>query len=514
MNLTGPIALLIATAPLAQVGSPLGRVEDITAGLPHGKVWLVPHGGGSPVRHASIQGAVDAAQDGDTVLLGDGVFVGPENRDVLVSGKNVVIRSANGPQACIVDAQLLGRGFHFEGAAVTSATRLEGITVVRGDAGLPMPGSPEEDGGCVFAEGDATPMIEGCVLRYGRAYSGGGIAFRNQSLAKGLVRDCVISDNQAFRGGGLLGEGVRVERCRVERNVAENGGGAFCFERVELADSLFASNQGAMGGGVWGGGCCSTSDETKIFQCTIVSNQAGQMGGGIIAYISSVRVLNSILWGNEAPAGPQAFREAFFVDHFVLSYCDIEGGQAGVGYSSLPPTFSNILDLDPLFADPAAGDYRLSLASPCIEAGDPAFVAARNEGDIEYQPRKNGLVDMGADERWDGFVLSLVDPGRAGQANSIMTSGSAPGSFVHFFSGTTPGSFALGFPLCPDLALDIADPLLLAVQAANAAGEASHVQFVPIALAGQTLVYQAVSLDLSDPRDACEVSNLVSFSYP
>jgi cysteine-rich repeat protein len=54
---------------------------------------------------------------------------------------------------------------------------------------------------------------------------------------------------------------------------------------------------------------------------------------------------------------------------------------------------------DPQFVAPAAGDLHLAQTSPAINAGDPGFVPAAGELDIDGGPRVNGAaVEIGADE--------------------------------------------------------------------------------------------------------------------
>jgi cysteine-rich repeat protein len=54
---------------------------------------------------------------------------------------------------------------------------------------------------------------------------------------------------------------------------------------------------------------------------------------------------------------------------------------------------------DPLLVAPGAGDAHLGAGSPAVNAGDPAFVPAPGEVDLDGQPRVNGpRVDCGADE--------------------------------------------------------------------------------------------------------------------
>ncbi len=54
---------------------------------------------------------------------------------------------------------------------------------------------------------------------------------------------------------------------------------------------------------------------------------------------------------------------------------------------------------DPLFVDVARADFHVTPSSPAINAGDPAYVAADGETDIDGAPRVSGpRVDAGADE--------------------------------------------------------------------------------------------------------------------
>ena len=108
---------------------------------------------------------------------------------------------------------------------------------------------------------------------------------------------------------------------------------------------------------------------------------------------------SSILWQNsvDISLGPQI---SSFHSTLLATSCVVDGGLndvlnlfSAIGWSG------NNLVLDPLFVDAAAGDYHLSPASPCINAGDPAYVAAPEETDIDGEPRVAGAaVDMGADE--------------------------------------------------------------------------------------------------------------------
>ena len=60
---------------------------------------------------------------------------------------------------------------------------------------------------------------------------------------------------------------------------------------------------------------------------------------------------------------------------------------------------SHSLLANPLFLSPSTADFHLATNSPARDAGDPAFVPAPTEADLDGQPRVfGGRVDIGADE--------------------------------------------------------------------------------------------------------------------
>ena len=76
----------------------------------------------------AIQEGIDAAVDGDTVLVQDGTYAGAGNKDLDYGGKAITVRSANGPETCVIDCENDGRGVYFDGGE-TAASILEGVTI-------------------------------------------------------------------------------------------------------------------------------------------------------------------------------------------------------------------------------------------------------------------------------------------------------------------------------------------------------------------------------------------------
>lgn len=85
--------------------------------------------------YPTIQAGVDSAQVGDTVLVADGTYTGDGNRDIVLSGRDIVLKSENGPETTIIDcegtAEENHRGFHLVRSESPECV-IEGFTIQNG----------------------------------------------------------------------------------------------------------------------------------------------------------------------------------------------------------------------------------------------------------------------------------------------------------------------------------------------------------------------------------------------
>ena len=302
-----------------------------------------------PAQYPTLQAAVDSAVTGDVVVVANGTWKGSGNRDVRLGGADIVIRSAAGPASCILDCEgtteVPFRGFLIE-SGETRATVIQGFTIRRG------------------------ATLSGAVSD---PFNGGGIRILGSSPT---IRDCVFEDNISGCWGGALYAGhggtPLITNCTFRHNYSNDDGGAIFNwngAHPEVRDCLFVDNDARVTGGA-----ITAFDTIFVSHVTIVGSDA-PFGAAI--YASDAQISNSILWGNGL--GP--------IDGSTsVRYSIVEGGQPGEGN----------LGVDPLFA---LDGYHLRQHSPAIGAGDPAFVPAPGEVDIDGQRRLTGArVDMGADE--------------------------------------------------------------------------------------------------------------------
>jgi hypothetical protein len=337
--------------------------------------------------YPTIQAAINAAFNGDTVLVADGTYTGNGNRDIDFLGKAITVCSENGPENCIIDCQNSGRGFYFHNLE-GPASMLEGFTITNGHV--------ESRGGAIRLL-CSSPTIRSCIFYDNSSGINGGALHCGYAGSCGLlsnptVIDCVFIENTCYSGAGggaVYGSstGAEFRNCVFERNSANRCGGAVYGSSATFINCVIKNNTASEQGGgfdFWG-------NHATLINCTIVGNSAGTYGGGIsCGYLSRPTIFNSIIWNNEAVSMPQIYLSGGNLSSSALiSYTDVQDGWPGTG---------NIA-VDPLFVNSDDNNYHLLPGSPCIDTGDPNYVAGPNEIDLDGNPRVlNGRIDMGAYE--------------------------------------------------------------------------------------------------------------------
>ena len=163
------------------------------------------------------------------------------------------------------------------------------------------------------------PLVTGCTivgnkLNLGDQNGGAGV-----SISAGILENSVIRGNTATKTAGI---GVAIR----SHNVGQTG-------TPTVRNCLIVGNSGSgAGAGVW-------MDRGNLYNCTITENASIALGSGLRQ--SGGTAKNNIVFGN------------------VGSDDYISGGTAS----------ANITD-NPIFADPANGDYTLCLGSPAIDAAE------------------------------------------------------------------------------------------------------------------------------------------------
>lgn len=406
-----------------------------------------------PSAYSTIQSAVDAAVDGDEILVADGTYTGEGNRDIDLRGKRLTIRSEHGPQSTVIDCEGMGRGFYFH-SGEGPETILDGFTITHGrqvgGAGILCYLSSPTIRQCILLENTATdsemgkgwgggilclegsnPAISDCLIlkNISGADGGGGIYCQDSSPQ---ITNCIIRDNRTTlpwgAGGGLALNrcNARFSRCRIEANTTLTvGGGAYISdgEPVFVNCTINGNKAGSDDYGE-GGGIYCTDSSVSLINCTLADNLASSTGGGIYSATSDTLWHNVIAWGNQAPQGSCiAIIGNYQLSALHIAYSDVQGGPSAalIGPWSQLDWGTGNLDADPRFLDPDGPDndpatwednnYQLTAGSPCIDSGDNTILPAGSTTDLAGLPRfmdgpgapntGNGvppIVDLGAYE--------------------------------------------------------------------------------------------------------------------
>jgi len=168
-----------------------------------------------PDDFATIRAALSVVSSGDTIIVRDGTYSG---RNLSFGGKDLILRSENGPESCIIDCGGANRGFTFW-QGETSASILDGFTITNGSGVF---------GGGIYCV-DSSPTIQNCIVKNNSADYGGGVCLSNSSAG---MTNCTIVGNTANDGGGgifFYNSNAVIKHCTIADNTAFIGGGIDCY---------------------------------------------------------------------------------------------------------------------------------------------------------------------------------------------------------------------------------------------------------------------------------------------
>jgi parallel beta-helix repeat protein/predicted outer membrane repeat protein len=350
-----------------------------------------------PGDYSTIQAGLNAAVQGDTVLVQPGTYV--ENI-VWPPVNSIKLFSAGDSSNTVIDGDSASSVIYFpETGNIDTTTVVRGFKITNG-------GNVGHGGGIYLSQ--SSPTIEGCIVSGNSAtYNGGGIYLPNSGAnimnctisgnsadddggglycvaSNATIADCNISTNTVYlHGGGIycLNSNVTIENCTVTENSAERGGGIHCEDSdIPIIRCTIGANSAFFGGGI----CCVYCNPT-IENCTISENSTPFMGGGIYGFFSDFVIRNCTLSGNFAySAGGGIFCER---SDAIIERCTITADSAHSGggincYYSAPDLTETLLDAN--FASGYGGALRCHYASVSIEHCTISNNNAGIEGDGIY----------------------------------------------------------------------------------------------------------------------------------
>ena len=285
-----------------------------------------------------IQLAINAAEDGDVILVHPGVY----DEIIDYQGKAIEIRSTEGPEVTTITARYLqGSVVSFQGGEGPDSI-IDGFAISEGSGNCSIffcygggifcyQSSPtirncviqdnavDFDGGAIYVY-EGLPVIEDCLIRNNRAnwYNGGGIYVNGERL---VVTDCVFESNNA---SAIYTEGAEIlaDGCTFTANISDGRGGAIHGggARIHIRDCTFEFNRnnghgGAVhsaGGGViaenssfilndgggHGGAINCDGGGMELYGCTFVGNTTYGIGPGFKYHGSDPLIMRDCVFEN------------------------------------------------------------------------------------------------------------------------------------------------------------------------------------------------------------------------
>jgi hypothetical protein len=237
-----------------------------------------------PADAATIQAAINAANNGDTVLVAPGTY--PEN--INFSGKSITVESSAGPAQTTIVGQINGAvGGQTDAATVTFSSGETRSSVISGfTISTAIFSPPSASNGIYIFE--ANPTITNNIITNSTSY-GISLYWGGALISGNTISNTSTDASQGPICDGYTGSGIG------------GGGSSFLFD-IEIVNNIIENNVACEGGGIYLDG----PPETTITNNIIRNNQGLTAGGGI--YMENVRtfpiiVAQNLVYGNFATEG-------------------------------------------------------------------------------------------------------------------------------------------------------------------------------------------------------------------
>ena len=428
-----------------------------------------------PGDQPTIQGAIDAASDGDTIRVSPGTYW----ELIDTHSKRITLESVSGPAATIINANGTGTAVKVD-ASPGQIPVVRGFTIKGG-------GGPGDGGGVIVTGGPAL-IEDNWIIDNAGCIAGGIGAYASAAT----IRDNRIASNTQWcaDGGGIfIGAAgtVHVIGNTIEDNSSGSGGGIgmnAAGAPVIIGNVIRRNHATGEGGGLSLG---NLSDAT-ITNNLIVDNDAFR-GGAMAALVPMGAVgptmVNNTLAGNTATEGAALYLSGFhagsrFANNIIVGATTSKTIECTGLYDPTPPIFDhNDIDnatgselsaacgtpigtngnvsIAPGFVDPTVGDYHLRADSPLIDAGTNTGAPATDfDGDArphDGDESGSAVADVGYDEAIDPI---LIDPPAVHFPDTGVAVAGAPVALTVRNLGSTGASItsvALGGPDAADIAI-------------------------------------------------------------
>ncbi|NOY65045.1 MAG: hypothetical protein GXO97_06600 [Nitrospirae bacterium] len=229
-----------------------------------------------PAEYSTIQAAINAASDGDVVLVADGTY----SERINYNGKNITVQSLNGAAYTTI------QGDGADGPVVTFSSG-ETSAVLKGFTIDNQATSNNARG--IYISNNATPTIKNSVIKgntppswqngAGIYISGGGVTIENTTIGGSSTEK-----NSCNRGCGLYAQSssydITITGSTITYNTANSEGGAIYLTGITgmttITDTTISNNSSSRGTAIY-----SSNSPLTITNTSMDSNSAVYEGGAL-----------------------------------------------------------------------------------------------------------------------------------------------------------------------------------------------------------------------------------------
>jgi predicted outer membrane repeat protein len=280
-----------------------------------------------PAPYSAIQDAIDAADDGDTIIVMPGTYYETLN----MKGKAITLRSTDPTNKTVVTSTIItgnikGEGLSY-GSVITCNEEETSTTVI---SGFVITNGIGNNGGGMYNY-KASPTVSNCMFIENWCDNEGGGGMYNYASSP-TVTNCAFIANATGSGdgdgGGMYNKSSSpiVTNCTFSGNSAGRGDGGGMFNNSsspKISDSTFSGNTASYGGGI----CNIGNSSLTVSDCTFSGNTAGGGGGIFNVGNSSLTVRDSTFSGNTATGGGGGISN-IGIPSLTVSDCTFSGNTA------------------------------------------------------------------------------------------------------------------------------------------------------------------------------------------
>lgn len=303
-----------------------------------------------PQDYSTIQSAINAVKNHDTVLVSEGTYY----ENINFHGKNIVVASnyiftknietirntiIDGSKPVVADSASVVMIV----SAEDSTAVLEGFTITKGSGTLALKGAWIEGGGIIIENG-SKPLIKNNIIINNNtvfrktASNGGGGGISSIKSCPTIINNIIMSNEAGYAGGIVLNWSGGIVRNNIfYNNLATSkygSGGVMVWDAPQIKPQIVENN-------------------------TIVYNTSKSITGGMsIDQAANPIARNNIVWFNKQASGKQMVKPQAGKYNNIEDYSD-----------------ANNISSNPKFLE---NSFMLSDDSPCIDAGDTAIASSDN----------------------------------------------------------------------------------------------------------------------------------------